>query len=123
MIFQFCHSAGLYIKYKRSKKPFYSFKNYLETVVQEGAQNGVEQDQLKRGQGPYSNTRKEAVSMTAKQMVSNDPNLHKVRVIFHRLVSINRQTIWVSCILGKLHGSCIQTIVLCQVFAIQVYYS
>ena len=123
MVFQFCHSAGLYIKYKRSKKPSYSFKNYLETVVQEGAQNGVEQDQLKRGQGPYSHTRKEAVSMTAKQMVSNDPNLRKVRVIFHRLVSINRQTIWVSCILGKPHGSCIRTIVLYQVFTIHVYYS
>ena len=50
-------------------------------MVQEGAQNGIERDALRRGQGPYSHTRKDAVSMTAKQMVSNDPNLHKVSLI------------------------------------------
>ena len=80
-VFQFCHSAGLYIKYKRSKKPLYSFKTYLETVIQEGAQDRVEEEELKRGQGPYSHSRKKAVSMTAKLMVSDDPNLRKVRAI------------------------------------------
>ena len=89
------HSAGVYISNARTRKPSYSFKTYLETVVQEGAQNRVERDELKRGQGPYSHTRKEAVSMTAKQMVSNNPNLRKVRVIYHALVlsvrSINKQ--------------------------------
>ena len=89
------HSAGVYIRNARTRKTSYSFKNYLEAVVLEGAQNGVERDELKRGQGPYSHTRKEAVSMTAKQMVSNNPNLRKVRVIYHALVlsvrSINKQ--------------------------------
>ena len=80
-VVQSCHSAGVYIRNERSRKPSYSFKNYLETVVQEGAQNKVERDALRRGQGPYTHTRKEAVSMTAKQMVSNDPNLHKVSLI------------------------------------------
>ena len=125
-VFQFCHSAGLYIKYERSKKTLYSFKTYLETVIQEGAQDRVEEDELKRGQGPYSHTRKKAVSMTAKLMVSNDPNLRKVRAINFPDINIdpviNRQTTWVSCILGKLNGSCscIQTIVLCQPSAIHV---
>ena len=89
------HSAGVYIRNARIRKPSYSFKNYLETIVLQGAQNRVERDELKRGQGPYSHTRKEAVSMTARQMVSNNPNLRKVRVIYHALVlsvrSINKQ--------------------------------
>ena len=88
------------------KKTLYSFKTYLETVIQEGAQERVEEDELKRGQGPYSHTRKKAVSMTAKLMVSNDPNLRKVRAINFPDINIdpviNRQTTWVSCILGKL---------------------
>ena len=88
------------------KKILYSFKTYLETVIQEGAQDRVEEDELKRGQGPYSHTRKKAVSMTAKLMVSNDPNLRKVRAINFPDINIdpviNRQTTWVSCILGKL---------------------
>ena len=50
-------------------------------MIQKGAQNTVEGGALRRGQGPYIHTRKEAVSMTAKQMVSNDPNLYKVSLI------------------------------------------
>ena len=80
-VVQSCHSAGVYIRTERSRKPSYSFKNYLETVVQKGDQNTVESKELKEGQGPYNHTRKDAVSMTAKQMVSNDPNLHKVSLI------------------------------------------
>ena len=80
-VVQSCHSAGVYIRNARSRKPSYSFKNYLETVFQKGDQNRVETYELKRGRGPYTHTRKEAVSMTAKQMVSNDPNLRKVSLI------------------------------------------
>ena len=80
-VVQSCHSAGVYIRNARSRKPSYSFRNYQEAVIQEGAQHRVERDALRRGQGPYIHTRKEAVSMTAKQMVSNDPNLHKVSLI------------------------------------------
>ena len=76
--FTLCHSAGLYIKTERCRKSSYSFKDYLETVVQKGAQGRIEQDQLKKGQGPFQHTRKEAVSMAAKQMASNNPNLCKV---------------------------------------------
>ena len=78
----------------------------METVIQEGAQDRVEEEELKRGQSPYSHTRKKAVSMTAKLMVSNDPNLRKVRAINFPDINIdpviNRQTTWVGCILGKL---------------------
>ena len=42
------------------------------------AQNRVVSKELRRGQGPYNHTREDAVSMTAKQMESNDPNLYKV---------------------------------------------
>ena len=88
LFFNFDTVLGSTSNTKGQKKTLYSFKTYLETVVQEGAQNRVERDELKRGQGPYSHTRKEAVSMTAKLMVSNDPNLRKVRAIFfHMLVS------------------------------------
>ena len=80
-VVQSCHSAGVYIRNERFRKPSYSFKNYLETVVQKGDQNTVEREELRKGQSPYNHTRKEAVSMTAKQMVSNDPNLHKVSLI------------------------------------------
>ena len=82
-VVQSCHSDGVYIRTARSRKSSYSFKNYLETVIQEGAQNRVERDELRRGQGPYIHTRKDAepVSVTAKQMVSNDPNLRKVSLI------------------------------------------
>ena len=80
-VVQSSHSAGVYIRNARSRKPSYSFKNYQETVFQEGAQHRVERDALRRGQGPYIHTRKDAVSMTAKQMVSNDPNLRKVSLI------------------------------------------
>ena len=80
-VVQSCHSAGVYIRNERSRKPSYSFRNYQEAVIQEGAQHRVERDALNSGQGPYIHTRKEAVSMTAKQMVSNDPNLYKVSLI------------------------------------------
>ena len=82
-----CHSAGLYIKTERSKRSSYSFKDYLETVVQKGAQDKIEQEQLKKGQGPFRHTRKEAVSMAAKQMASNSTNLYKVSLNYKSLCS------------------------------------
>ena len=109
LFFNFVTVLGCTSNMKGQKKKLYSFKTYLETVIQEGAQDRVitaEEDELKRGQGPYSHTRKKAVSMTAKLMVSNDPNLRKVRAINFPDINIdpviNRQTTWVSCILGKL---------------------
>ena len=82
-----CHSAGLYIKTERSRRSSYSFKDYLETVVQKGAQDKIEQEQLKKGQGPFRHTRKEAVSMAAKQMASNSTNLYKVSHNYKSLCS------------------------------------
>ena len=78
----FLHSAALYIKDERSRTPCYSFKDYLKALTKEGAQNRIEQALLKRGQDPYQHTRKQAISMAAKQMVSNNPNLYKVSFIF-----------------------------------------
>ena len=80
-VHQSCHSAGLYIKNERLRKPSYSFRNYLKTVVWNGVQDSSEQELQKRGQGPYIHTRKEAVSMTAKQIVSNNPKFLKVSLI------------------------------------------
>ena len=77
-----CYSAGLFIKTERSRKPSYSFKDYQEGIIQEGTQERSEQELLKGGQGPYKHTRKEAISMVAKQIVSNDPKLHKVSLIY-----------------------------------------
>ena len=56
-------------------------------MVQKGAQDKIEQEQVKKGQGPFQHTRKEAVSMAAKQMASNNPNLYKVSLIFKSLRS------------------------------------
>ena len=80
-VHQSCHSAGLYIKNERLRKPSYSFRNYLRTVVWKGVKDSSEQELQKRGQGPYIHTRKEAVSMTAKQIVSNNPKFLKVSLI------------------------------------------
>ena len=75
------HSAAFYIKDERSRKPCYSFKDYLKALTEEGAQDRIEQALLKRGQDPYQHTRKQAISMAAKQMVSNNPNMYKVSFI------------------------------------------
>ena len=66
---------------ERSKKPFYSFKDHLKALTMEGAQDKSEEVLLKRGQDPYQHTRKQAISMAAKQMVSNNPNMYKVSFI------------------------------------------
>ena len=78
---QSCHSAGIYIKNERLRKPSYSFKNYLEMVVWKGVQDTSEQELLKRGQGPYQHTRKQAVSMAAIQIMSHNHKFLKVSVI------------------------------------------
>lgn len=53
------NSAGIYIKNERLEKQTYSFKDYV-------------------GQDHYHRTKKETHSLTAKQIVSNNPRLHKV---------------------------------------------
>ena len=60
------------------KKPTYGYKEYMETVVKHGAQDRSEKALLEKRQHPYQHTRKQAVSMAAEQMVSNNPTLHKV---------------------------------------------
>ena len=75
------YSAAFYIKDERSRKPYFSFKDYLKAFTKEGAQDRIEQTLLKRGQDPYQHTRKQAISMAAKQMVSNNPNMYKVSFI------------------------------------------
>ena len=50
----------------------------METVVRHGAQDRSEKALLEKGQHPYQHTRKQAVSMAAEQMVSNNPTLRKV---------------------------------------------
>ena len=50
----------------------------METVVRHGAQDRSEKALLEKGQHSYQHTRKQAVSMAAEQMVSNNPTLHKV---------------------------------------------
>ena len=77
-LYPFVHSAGLYIRNERSRNPSYTFKDYLNEVVLKGTQNMSEG---KLSKHPYQHTRKEAVSMTANQIVSNDPNMRKVSLI------------------------------------------
>ena len=72
------NSAGIYIRDERLRKATYSFSDYMETVVGHGAQDRSEKALLEKGQHPYQHTRKQAVSMAAKQMVSNNPTLRKV---------------------------------------------
>ena len=57
-------------------------------MFQKGDQNTLEEDVLSRGQGLYNHTRKDAVSMIAKQMVSNDPNLRKVSLILNHCTEV-----------------------------------
>ena len=67
------HSAGLYIKKKRSINSSFSFKDYLPGVQEES-----EKLLQKAQQGVYPYTMKVATTMAVKQMAKDDPNLYKV---------------------------------------------
>ena len=62
-----------------------------------GAQDGTEQALLKGGKDPYQHTRKQAISMAAKQMVSNNSDMYKVSCSF---IPLHLQALFVMYCLG-----------------------